>query len=471
MGVSVLLGLQILGLRAHVQDAIAGDLSVSSAAVSTLGEAVAQQAAHWSEHAPKAIVLENLDVNAAELVGALRNALVVHGSSPGGPEDVLDREEIVVALYNCRVAGYMDLSGLYGAAADDDALAESERRASEAPLLGFQFRDCDFDFLSFGDTKGPGELGSQAYPTSSHLASGDAPESGGADSRIRNPLPGELAFHNCRIEELWFHGIDAHGAVQISACEIGSLSWANSVFRERVFLGDTTILHAADFTRVRFERDLKVLDGTFRGFVEFEEAAFQGPTSLHGTFEELADFEGARFAAALDISGTRFLSGAYLALASFEGAAKSARGEALLRSSLGWKAVGDQSRAAYYFREHMVELRSSKPLPVALLEMVLVDWTSGYGTMWHRILLTWAVIILAGTAVLWIGRGIESAHDRAPIRSFRLSLYFGIVTFTTLGYGDYRPRGAFRIVASITALLGAFMMALFVVVFMRQFAP
>ena len=48
-------------------------------------------------------------------------------------------------------------------------------------------------------------------------------------------------------------------------------------------------------------------------------------------------------------------------------------------------------------------------------------------------------------------------------------LYFSVITFTTLGFGDFRPlEGWSRIFAGTEALIGAFMMALFVYTFVRR---
>jgi len=55
------------------------------------------------------------------------------------------------------------------------------------------------------------------------------------------------------------------------------------------------------------------------------------------------------------------------------------------------------------------------------------------------------------------------------IRNFPDSLYFSAITFTTLGYGDFRPlEGWGRILAGSEAFIGAFMMALFVYTFARR---
>jgi len=54
-------------------------------------------------------------------------------------------------------------------------------------------------------------------------------------------------------------------------------------------------------------------------------------------------------------------------------------------------------------------------------------------------------------------------------RNFPDSLYFSLITFTTLGYGDFRPlEGIGRILAGSEAFIGAFIMALFVYTFARR---
>jgi hypothetical protein len=48
------------------------------------------------------------------------------------------------------------------------------------------------------------------------------------------------------------------------------------------------------------------------------------------------------------------------------------------------------------------------------------------------------------------------------------SLYFSVVTFTTLGYGDITPLGYSRLIAAFEAFCGSFSLALFVVVFVKK---
>ena len=48
------------------------------------------------------------------------------------------------------------------------------------------------------------------------------------------------------------------------------------------------------------------------------------------------------------------------------------------------------------------------------------------------------------------------------------SLYFSVVTFSTLGYGDIYPGGMLKICAAAEALIGLFVVALFTVSLARR---
>ncbi|MFT5705245.1 MAG: hypothetical protein ACI8SK_001200 [Shewanella sp.] len=47
-------------------------------------------------------------------------------------------------------------------------------------------------------------------------------------------------------------------------------------------------------------------------------------------------------------------------------------------------------------------------------------------------------------------------------------IYYSVVTFTTLGYGDFTPVGFSKVIAAIEAFTGSFTIALFVVVFVKK---
>ena len=120
---------------------------------------------------------------------------------------------------------------------------------------------------------------------------------------------------------------------------------------------------------------------------------------------------------------------------------------------------------------------------------VLYSWTCGYGERPKRVFVNAFIIIILFTLLyasfdgiqktndLHAEEGAEDGEDNVGDKdgngedydpSFRECLYFSVVTFTTLGYGDYSPKSGFQLIAVIEAFLGAFTIALFVLVFGRK---
>lgn len=55
---------------------------------------------------------------------------------------------------------------------------------------------------------------------------------------------------------------------------------------------------------------------------------------------------------------------------------------------------------------------------------------------------------------------IDNTQPGGPVtHSYFTSLYYSVVTFTTLGYGDFYPRGLGRVLAAIQALTGYVILA------------
>jgi len=106
-------------------------------------------------------------------------------------------------------------------------------------------------------------------------------------------------------------------------------------------------------------------------------------------------------------------------------------------------------------------------------DLFLLKLLLGYGVYVKRTLLT-------GLGIIFLFAGIYlAAPDGLPVRQTRCgnliadcgdALYFSAVTFTTVGYGDWRPEGAARFVAAAEALLGLLIMALFAVFLGRKIA-
>ncbi len=107
----------------------------------------------------------------------------------------------------------------------------------------------------------------------------------------------------------------------------------------------------------------------------------------------------------------------------------------------------------------------------------LVDIFCGYGEAPLRII-GLSIFIIFICAVLYTFTGLnyqDTIHSLESTQSlsenislFFSALYFSVVTFTTLGYGDYNPIGISRAIAAIEAFTGSFTIALFVVVFVKK---
>ncbi len=94
---------------------------------------------------------------------------------------------------------------------------------------------------------------------------------------------------------------------------------------------------------------------------------------------------------------------------------------------------------------------------------------SSRGFLWYGVKperpLIWAVIlIMVFTLVYWLEKGIKRLKENGEDRvSFLDAFYFSMVTFTTVGYGDWYPVGRYRIVVMIEGVLGWLLLALFIV--------
>lgn len=87
------------------------------------------------------------------------------------------------------------------------------------------------------------------------------------------------------------------------------------------------------------------------------------------------------------------------------------------------------------------------------------------GVAWAAIFAN-AIILILVFASIHFGIGIvyagaETANEASKIDFFD-AVYFSIVTFTTLGYGDFQPSHELRIVTAIQAFLGYFYLGFFV---------
>lgn len=106
-----------------------------------------------------------------------------------------------------------------------------------------------------------------------------------------------------------------------------------------------------------------------------------------------------------------------------------------------------------------------------------VDLFCGYGERPVNVI-SFSLALIFICAILFFIFGVQSGNgmiqfsiDRTieqNISDFFSTIYFSVVTFTTLGYGDIQPIGFSRFIATVEAFVGSFALALYVVVFVKK---
>lgn len=140
--------------------------------------------------------------------------------------------------------------------------------------------------------------------------------------------------------------------------------------------------------------------------------------------------------------------------------------------------VGLFEQAGYFFHREMLMRRLQMPRRSARrLLSWLVDLFCGYGEKPLNVVL-FSLGLIGVCGLLYFLTGVNQGDQRLGLGVDRglldnlehllACLYFSVVTFTTLGYGDITPGGPARLLAAVEAFVGSFTMALFVVVFVKK---
>ena len=96
-----------------------------------------------------------------------------------------------------------------------------------------------------------------------------------------------------------------------------------------------------------------------------------------------------------------------------------------------------------------------------------LKYIANYGESPMRVAIN-ALFTIVVCAIIYRVTGINSSDG--VIYSCSASIYFSVVTFTTLGYGDFAPlMGIGRFVAALEAVLGLFFSSLFLVTLVRRY--
>lgn len=244
--------------------------------------------------------------------------------------------------------------------------------------------------------------------------------------------------------------------------EKSDLSWANFTGKNLRRVDFThSKLHASQFERswlsyVDFTgSDLKratFVQSNFRTEVKFEDARLQDVV-LTGALADEAVIEGYNSALAAD--------GKWLA------AAKDYR---------RWADVADNSSLPEIQRNLYVEYKHAKRLSYDFCSLKRMfaggsRWILYYGESPWRVLIVSALVIGGVVPLYLLTEGIRTTErvvTPAPANAFEY-LYFSVVTFSSLGYGDYYPVDvAAKVIVMGQTLVGALLIALVIFVLGRR---
>ena len=254
-----------------------------------------------------------------------------------------------------------------------------------------------------------------------------------------------------------------------------------ATFRRSAIFWGTVFCDQAGFTYSTFH-DITGFDDTeFRDDALFNSSTFRSTVTFGGTtfFARRADFSGVgvRDGNSFSVSPpTRERSrGELRAFRLTE------EGEGLYRlAKESARRQGDYLMAGeyYYAEQCAIEYANRKKCRCKIWHF-LAEWLFarnifGYGEKPHRALIVALVVIIlcAGLHFSFAGiapTGLAPAEVANYQPSVGESLYFSVVSFTTLGYGDLVPKPGFRWLASTEAALGAVLMAVFIVCLTRKY--
>jgi len=141
----------------------------------------------------------------------------------------------------------------------------------------------------------------------------------------------------------------------------------------------------------------------------------------------------------------------------------------LKNARIQYQLFGNHDEASRVFsKEKKLEYKEaswSKKLALLLYKM-----SSDYGESPKRVLWNCFIILIISTFVVY-SLGIAVSEESTRDLNFLNSAYFSVVTFTTLGFGDFYPHThGGQLCVSIIALLGLIYSSLFMVTVVRKYS-
>jgi uncharacterized protein YjbI with pentapeptide repeats len=269
---------------------------------------------------------------------------------------------------------------------------------------------------------------------------------------------GDVSFPYANFTDVaFFYGADFSGDALFNCADFGG----DTIFRATKFNGD------ADFRFTKFNGDADFWTADFGGDALFNRADFTGNATFSHTEFNKVTFTRATFTTvSLYESEFNQMNVEWSTLKDtlvFDGHTYIK----LIKNFREMEQFEDADAAYYQYRQLS---QKNKKWSFSKLMDVVAGASCGYGVKPERALIWAFVLIMVFTLVYWRGKGIKRLKgnngDKNRVSrwtAFYNSFYFSVVTFTTVGYGDWYPEDRYRIVVMIEGVLGWLLLALFIV--------
>ncbi|NRW85913.1 potassium channel family protein [Clostridium beijerinckii] len=317
---------------------------------------------------------------------------------------------------------------------------------------------------------------------------------------IRNNM--FVRFINC--DKLRISETVVKESIIVENSEFGKFYGNASIFKENLLFQEVNILNDFILDKIKGEKELCFVDCRFEGLSKLE-LDIKGELSfLQCSFYKKSEINFDDIKGKFSLYKTNFSDKCYLEYELlenkkykpliFDNDFKKTKWNFLIVSDI-YKSSGriDQYlETLYYFKKYERLERKSKNKGNFNLLYYLIGITTKYYTSWERTLLSMVVVIVSFFLLYCVFPNLLMCKDvqlnsknlfttvfemlensnfdaNFLISKFGNTLYFTIITFTTVGYGDIIPLNWMKMAVSLESFLGVFFTSSFVVSLSRRF--
>jgi len=311
-----------------------------------------------------------------------------------------------------------------------------------------------------------------------------------------------IRFINC--EKLRVNDILFKDDVILEDSEFGKFNITLAKIAENLFFQEVNILNDFILDKIKGDKELGFIDCRFEGLSKLELNISGELNFTQCSFYKKSEINFDEMNGKFSLYKTNFSDNCYLEYELlknkkykpliFEEDFKKTKWNFLIVSDI-YKSSGRTEQyldTLYYFKKYeRLERRHIKGHKFSLLDY-LIEKTTKYYTSWKRTLVSMGVIIIAFFILyccfpnLLMCRDTELNSKNLFITMFEMiqtstfdinffiskignALYFTIITFTTVGYGDITPLHWMKLAVGLESFLGVFFTSSFVVALSKKF--